>query len=54
GAPDTVVIIDWEGFSLNQLTHKPTVQEILNQFSTFQKIQHSFAYGYYLNGKFFL
>ncbi|CAG7830716.1 unnamed protein product [Allacma fusca] len=48
-APDTVVIMDWEGFGLRQLVHKPTVKEILHQFATFQKIQDSFAYGFYLN-----
>ncbi|CAG7713485.1 unnamed protein product, partial [Allacma fusca] len=49
GAPDTVTIIDWEDFSLSQLTHGPTVQYILHHFTAFQRIQDSFAYGYYLN-----
>ncbi|CAG7689007.1 unnamed protein product, partial [Allacma fusca] len=49
---DTVTIIDWEDFSLSQLTHGPTVQYILHHFTAFQRIQDSFAYGYYLNGKF--
>ncbi|CAG7731055.1 unnamed protein product, partial [Allacma fusca] len=42
-------IVDWEGFSLSQLTHGPTVQYILHHFTAFQRIQDSFAYGFYLN-----
>ncbi|CAG7785957.1 unnamed protein product, partial [Allacma fusca] len=49
GAPDTVVIIDWEDFSLNQLIHAPTVQFVLHHFTAFQRLQDSLAYGYYLN-----
>ncbi|CAG7689703.1 unnamed protein product, partial [Allacma fusca] len=49
GAPDTVVIVDWEDFSLKQLIHAPTVQYILHHFTSFQRLQDSLAYGYYLN-----
>ncbi|CAG7723470.1 unnamed protein product [Allacma fusca] len=34
-----------------ELVHKPTVQYILHHFTTFQRIQDSLAYGFYLNGK---
>ncbi|CAG7829134.1 unnamed protein product [Allacma fusca] len=49
GAPDTAAILDWEGFSLIQLVHAPTLQYILRHFAGFQRIQDSFAYGYYVN-----
>ncbi|CAG7719313.1 unnamed protein product, partial [Allacma fusca] len=35
--------------SLTQLVHAPTLQYILRHFASFQRIQDSFAYGYYVN-----
>ncbi|CAG7724520.1 unnamed protein product, partial [Allacma fusca] len=49
GATDSVVITDWEGFSLKEFIHVPTVQFSLNLIANFQRIQDSFAYGYYFN-----
>ncbi|CAG7827673.1 unnamed protein product, partial [Allacma fusca] len=49
GADGSVFIVDWDGFSPTQFIHAPTLQYSLKNFGTFQRIQDSFAYGFFLN-----
>ncbi|CAG7724492.1 unnamed protein product [Allacma fusca] len=42
-------ILDWEGFSLVDYAHSPTLKFLLKHFASFQKIQDSHAYGLWIN-----
>ncbi|CAG7829270.1 unnamed protein product, partial [Allacma fusca] len=48
-APNSVVIVDWGDYSLQQLASSRTVQALIQNMADFKTIEDSVSYGYFIN-----